>query len=365
MPSIPAPYFDVWPDLDAIALHLGDEAVSYGELGLLGVLTGRLRQARATTERSLRSSRGAEVTREEVRAAAVVFRQQRRLQSGEDLRAWLAARRLGVGEWEQYLRRVLSRDSLDGRDPPSSDGLRTETASEATDLNAALAVDLACDGFWREMAGLMVRLWSAGRLLAECDGADGPSSTEAGGSGIAPVGASVSELTFLGELDDRWGTERLGLLASRRRALELMEGRYADEALVAVRLRDRAADWTSFVFDEIRLPTRTAGQEAMLCAREDGLTPEEIARRSESALATYDRRREALHPEVAAALLGGLRGEAIGPVADGDGSLVLWLRERRPPSPDDPELRSDAAAELLEEALERVSAGHVRETGPL
>jgi hypothetical protein len=40
---------------------------------------------------------------------------------------------------------------------------------------------------------------------------------------------------------------------------------------------------------------------------------------------------------------------------------VLWLRERRRPSPEDETLRATAAAELLEEALERVGQGQIRE----
>ncbi len=359
----------MWPDLDDNALQLGDETVSYGELALLGAASGRLGPARAVTEESLRSSQDAEVARQELRAAAVSFRQERRLQSGEDLRAWLGERRLGVDEWEQYLRRLLSRGLAGERRrqlPPGDDDPAVAAA-----LDSALAVDLACDGWWEETAGLMVRYWSAGRL--EAAEAAGP----AAGGPVTPVAGAIhhddtstakmvaGELAFLGALDASWCAERLEVLSSRRRALELMERRYADDAVVAARLQDHAADWLRLVFEEIRLPSRPAGNEAVLCAREDGLTAEEIARRSGAALRRHDRRRQELVPDVAAALLGALPGEVLGPVGDGAGVAVLWLRERREVSPDDAEARADAAAELLAEALERVSAGQVREVGPL
>jgi hypothetical protein len=134
---------------------------------------------------------------------------------------------------------------------------------------------------------------------------------------------------------------------------------------VAGRIADHAADWIQFVFDSLCLPTRAAADEAVACAREDGISPEEIARRSRRPLDRLRLRRSQLQAGTAALLSGALPGEALGPLEVDGGVLVLWLHERRLPSPDDPEAQQRAASELLFEALDRAAGGRARAVGPL
>ena len=98
----------IWPPLDGEVLSFGSEAVTYRELLLTGAATGLLSglvAEAAVGERLLRlSSEGP--PRDAVRAEAKRFRRARHLESGEDLRVWLASRGLTLDEFDQYLSRV-------------------------------------------------------------------------------------------------------------------------------------------------------------------------------------------------------------------------------------------------------------------
>lgn len=355
----------MWPALDDAALRLADETVTYGELLLIGAETGRLSDASTATSRAVSLlERGIlQPGRDEVRAEAAAFRQSRRLQSGEDLRAWLASRSLAVADWESHLRR-----SVAGRwhgDVP-------QTTIPRSVLEPALVVDLACAGWWRRVADDAERYWSAGLLATAGSGSSGearnlpcdarPCDSETD----TRAGELAACLPLLGTLEAGWCAERLTVLRSRQQALAQVERAYGSESAVAARIADRAVDWMRLVFESLRLPTRTAANEALLCSREDGMAPMEIARRAAVALEHHDVRRDEVSTTIAALLSGAVPGQALGPLEVGDGGLlVLWLHERQAPSAEDPVVRRHAASELLTEALERTAAGRARELGPL
>jgi len=355
----------VWPALDEAVLKLADETVTYGELLLIGAETGRLRKASAGTGRAVAVLEGGilQPGRDEVRAEAAAFRQARRLQSGEDLRAWLASRSLVVADWEGHLRRSVA-GRWHGDVPPAP--------PPRSVLDPALVVDLACAGWWRQLADEAERYWSAGLLASAGSGSSGESSElpphARAGDNETVAGAEelATCLPLLGTLDAGWCAERLTVLRSRQQALAQAELTYGSGAAVAARIADRAVDWMRLVFDSLRLPTRTAADEALLCAKEDGMAPPEIARRAAVALEHHDLRRDEVSTTMAALLSGAAPGEALGPLEIGGGGvLVLWLQERRTPSAEDPVVRRQAASELLTEALERAAAGRARAIGPL
>jgi hypothetical protein len=350
--------FLMWPLLDDVALRLADETVTYGELLLIGAATGLLEDARTETARALEALQGRLVdpSRADVRTEAVAFRQANRLQSGEDFRAWLASRQLTTAQWESHLRR-----SLAGRSP-----VEAVAAPLAPDeLEAALTVDLACNGWWRKVADEAERYWAAGLLAG--DGFAEPDPAPSGEVATLQMTAAqlAAALPSLGILDTRWCADRLCVLRSRQQALSEAEQRYSSDDAVAARVADHVGDWVRFVFDEIWLPTRAAASEAMLCSREDGLAPGEIASRANRRLEHHDLRRDRVPAAAAALLAGAMPGEALGPLESGDAVQVLWLCERRLPSLDDPAIRQDAVNELLAEALDRVAAGRAHVVPPL
>lgn len=350
----------MWPLLTDVALRLGDETVTYGELLLVGAATGSLEAARTETRDGLRALESGLVdpSREELRAEAVAFRQASRLQSGEDLRAWLATRHLTTAEWEDHLRRLVAARSR-------SEVSAAPVAPE--ELEPALVVDLACSGWWRGVADEAERYWSAACLCAgpQSRPEPGPDQPEIDPELRLTATRLAGALPSLGTLDVEWCASRLGVLRSRQTALEEVAGRFSSDKAVAARVADHAADWVRFVFDDLRLPTRAAASEAVLCAREDGLGPDEIARRANRPLERQDLRRDRMPVAAAALLAGAVPGEPLGPLEIDGGVHVLWLRERVLPTPEDPAIRQDAAAELLAEALDRAAAGLARAVGPL
>ncbi len=92
-------------------LSFASEAVTYRELLLTGAATGvlwGLVVEAAAGERLTRSSPEGP-PRDAVRAEAQRFRRARHLESGEDLRVWLASRGLTLDEFDQYISRVVAR----------------------------------------------------------------------------------------------------------------------------------------------------------------------------------------------------------------------------------------------------------------
>src|ERR1039458_1061514 len=107
----------MWPKLTGEALVLDDETTTFADLLLLGIATGLVEEAMDSTRRGLWALEQADsdLPRERLLEEAVAFRRARRLEAGQDLRAWLATRLLTMDEWEAHLRR-----SLAGRQLPTS-----------------------------------------------------------------------------------------------------------------------------------------------------------------------------------------------------------------------------------------------------
>lgn len=354
----------MWPALDDPAFRLGEDTVTYGELLLVGAETGLFESANAETTRARRalSSRLVEPGRDELRAEALAFRRRRKLGSGEDLRAWLADRELTTVEWEGHLlRSVAARSAVE---PP-------EKAIEDHGFQEALAVDLACGGWWRKVADENRRYWAAGCVAVGPSGSPDPSTRSDPDLRANDIGRArnvaerwTTRLAPFGPLDAEWCATRLRVLWWRQSCLEQARQHFSSDPSVAGRIADHSADWIQFVFDSLCLPTRAAAHEAVMCAR-DGISPEEIARRSLRPLDRLQLRQAELAAGTAALLSGAVPGEALGPLESAGGLLVLWLHERRPPSPTDPETRQAAASELLFEALDLAAGGRARAVGPL
>jgi hypothetical protein len=367
-----------WPLLDREVLSFGNEAVTYRELLLTGAATGlvsRLVVEAAAGER-LRSSSPEGPPRDAVRAEAKTFRVARHLESGEDLRAWLASRELALDEFDHYLSRVVARSSGGSNEPDPERAAELdaepalETPAEGGELGSKLLfAELAFSGAWRAFADTAVRLFSAERLSSQGRlTGDGP---EAGrrpipeGRLCLPQAEVLKVLRPFGAFDPAWCGERLEVLRSRARALEEIERQIRSSGGVKARLEDSRLEWALFRYDELSLRSQAAAMEALSCARADGLPADEIARRAGTELTARRARREALPAGHAALLDRAAQDEAVGPVAREGGFSVLWLRDRSRPDIADPEVAERAVAELLFETLERAATGAVRELDQL
>ena len=241
---------------------------------------------------------------------------------------------------------------------------------DASELHPALAAELACSGWWRERAVELRRCAAAERVLT----ASRPPTATPGAVAPGAVGALeqrgeadrlVQMVAPLGSLDADRCARRLEWWTTRQGALVELRGDVASEAAVTARIAARGADWTVVVVDVLRLSSRSAASEALLSARVDGVSARELAARSARPLERSAQRTEELPRPLAALLASAVPDEALGPLeVDGD-LLVVWLVDRQPPMPEDPALRRAATGELVDEALERASAGYASELGPL
>ena len=352
----------IWPQLDREVLSFDGGAVTYRELLLTGATTGlvsRLVAEAAAGDRLLRSSPDGP-PRDAVRAEAKRFRLARHLESGEDLRAWLASRELTLGEFDQYLSRVVARANAWSSEPDGEPGELT---------SKLLFAELAFSGAWRLFADDAVRLFAAERLSRQGgptgDGREaGQGQTPEGRLGLATLEV-LKVLRPFGAFDPTWCGERLEVLRSRARALDEIERQVRSSGGVKSRLEDSRLEWALFRYDELPLRSQAAAMEALSCARADGLPADEIARRAGTELTARRARREELPAGHAALLDGAVQDEAVGPVAREGGFSVLWLRDRARPDVADSEAAERAVGELLSETLERAATGAVRELDQL
>lgn len=343
----------MWPKLTDEALVLGDEVTTFADLLLVGIATGLVEEAKDSTRRGLWALEqpDLDLPRQKVLKEAVAFRRARRLEAGQDLRAWLDARLVTMGEWEAHLARSLAGRQLATATVPAG------TPEIGLDCRA-FVVDLACGGWWRRFADLATRLWAASKLTESgLDPAEGDVSEEAG--------HVMAMLDPFIALDKDSCTEGLRRVRTRERALEETARHRGTADVVAARILEHAIEWTELRFDELLLPTREAANEALLCARDDGISAAELAARAALPLLQRRSRHDSLPVAATSLLDGALPDQPFGPVAlDGEWA-VLWLRERRRPSLEDEATRAAASAELLDEALERAKRGLVREVGTL
>lgn len=350
----------MWPALDETALRLADETVTYGELLVIGAATGLLDEARTDTSRATRvlKAPSAPFGEGELRSEAEAFRRRRRLHSGDDLRSWLVLRDLDEAQWTGHLRRLLALKS--GLEP-------VDDSITDDEIENALVVDLACAGWWGLVADEATRIWSAQRaqsgrgepLEKRANGESREQSLESDAKRIAEC------LPILGVLEVDWCVGRLRVIESRRRALADLADACGEHAAIARRVEEHAVDWVEFVYDDLRLPNRSAANEAAMCGRDDGMSPEEVAARSGRELEHCMLRRDQIPTGIAAMLTGAVPGDVLGPFDEDDGVHVVWLHERRAPSADDPRTREVAIEEMLSERLDRAAAGKALVVGPL
>jgi len=344
----------MWPELTDRALSLGDETVTFADLWLLGSATGLLEDAMSTTRRGMWALQegGADPPREQVLQTAVAFRRTRKLESGQDLRAWLEARELTMDDWEAHLRRSLAGRELDTSPEEPSPWLDVDLDGHA------FSVDLACSGSWKLVADLAARLWAAARLVEDQSSpAESDFRVEA-----SRIMSAHDELASFGE---PWCIEGLRSLRTRERALEEVTRRCSTTEAVEARLVEHSTDWTTFRFDELDLSSPEAAKEALLCAREDGLSAADLAIRTGLQAIESFSRRDSLPVAIATLLDGAVPDQPFGPVALDGRWAVVWLRERCRPSMADESTRAAAAAELLNEALEKARVGLIREAAVL
>jgi len=331
-------------------VEVGDHTVSYEDVVLAGLSDGSWDALVCWCAEGLQRDREGGATHDEVRRAAESFRRHRRLEAGEDLRSWLAARAITMSDWESHLRRAVVLGE--------TTQLPTRPPRLPAEFENALRVDSFCRSFW-EIGARRVLSWLA---AAELVGSVVPTTTELDSFVEVAADDHTVELSAMGE--DRY-RERMATLVAWRRAHERLGEHVTDESTIAGFLAERRLDWSVVTVESCVVSTESAAREALLCATEDGLPPKEIADRARGTVEWRTVRAGQLGDGLAARMLSAQLHTPVGPVRDDSHWSVAWVRHREPPDPTDPVVRMDVKAELVVEAVRRQLVGRDVWRGPV
>jgi len=374
------------PQADVLAVD--GEVVSYADLTAVAMLAEEWEPFVHRARRGAYLATCREIDQGALRQAGQRFRRDRALVAADDLKEWLVARSLARSDWEAALARSLLLEGDEGRDEGGGEGGDGPGYGQGAPSAELLWADAFCSGLWARSAQLAVdwlaaqlivdrpiadRLMAgpptadrpiADRLMAGPPTADRPTAGPLLASGLEPAPfplPSGAEAASALSVD----AGRVTAIAGWRAAYDDLRPRLATDAAVTQVVRQRELEWTSFDIEELVLGTETAAREALLCSREDGMEAEEILRRAGGRLEARRARAGSLLPTVVAGLLAAPVGDGVtGPFRHTDGWSVIWLRDRRRPEVTDDDVRAEAAADLVREALDRELVGHLRWLGP-
>lgn len=213
--------------------------------------------------------------------AATRFRYERNLIAGEEVEAWLARWELSIRDWRSYLRRTLARERMP-----------TQAAGDVDERT--LWAEAVCSGTLEREAHEL-----AGRIAAA----------------------------------DAVGDPNVDRAFERFRAEAL-----TDAALTRV-LAARPADWLRVNCRTLTFQDENAAREAALCIREDGVALAEVGVRAGLEVGEHRLMLGDTGPTLANVLLSARPGEFHGPVASGDGYVLVLVEDKIEPSLDDLEVR--------------------------
>ncbi|HVC71199.1 MAG TPA: hypothetical protein VNC61_13165 [Acidimicrobiales bacterium] len=322
-------------------VKMGGHTVSYEDLVWAGISHGSWDAlVRWSGEGVERDGKGSS-SDGDVRRAAESFRRQRKLEAGEDLRAWLDARSITLSEWESHLRRAVA---LGEATVPS------RPARLPAGFQDALRVDSFCRRFWESEAERVLSWLAAAELVGEV----APDVTELDRLVEEAIKDATAEIDA-GRIDGH--RRRTTTLMAWRGAYEKLKAQIVDDPSMAETVAGHWLDWSIVSVESCRVPTESAAREVISCATEDGLQPQEIADRARGAVELRTVRAAEFGSGVAARMLSAPLNTPVGPVRDDDQWSVVWIRHREPPDPADPALRMEVQAELLAAAVKRQLIG--------
>ena len=250
------------------------------------------------------------------RAAEVAFRRERRLISADELRDWLAARRLTVDDWRAWVRGEPGETWTAG----ICSGVFDRWAEQLAERAAAAA---AADPPLRPAA--LPSAWSA-RLADDDD----------------PRRA-----------DELWYAER---------AYEKLCQFAGDRDAVARTIASTGTDWLRGDFDLLEAGDEDVAREAALLVRADGMNLDDAARTAGLSLASGSVYVADIDADLRPRLMSAAPGELVGPVPlkSRDTFALAHVRAKVEPSIDDPDVASRAAHVAVGAALERAVREEVR-----
>ena len=273
--------------------------------------------------------------------AAEQFRYQHDLITAEETEQWLAQRGLTLGEFSAYFVRNYWGNKWDDVEAEPLDYF-----SAPNETRKMLIDELLLSGELDRMAERFSR-----RISSKCEFGDAPADAAA----IAEERAAFLERSGIGEeelpawlekvgRDREWLEEALAMEAIYRKSQGALLSQQARERqLSALRL-----PLTRFEVETIELDSLDAAREALLCAREDGMSMEEVA-----AEGRYPYRRpevllEQVPEDLQQKFLSVHPGDILEPIARGDGFHLCRIIGKEEPDLNDPVVQERADQCILD-----------------
>ena len=265
---------------------------------------------------------------DDVRAAEVAFRRERRLIAGDELRAWLTSHRLHVDEWRAWLRGEPAE--------PWTAGTCDGTFEHWTDRLA-------------ERAGALA---AADREPATAPPPPAWFARMPDAAAAAAIGVPADEIARrAGEL---WQAER-----AHAQLCEDAAGADTIQRLVSA----NTVDWLRLDCELIQSADEDVAKEAALLVREDGMELPEVALAAGLDLQSSRAWAGDIATELRGRLVSAAPGELVGPIAVNGHFVLAHVRAKLVPEASDPDVRARAEQAARAQALERVVREEVRRRG--
>ncbi|MEO6970320.1 MAG: hypothetical protein ABI217_05450 [Chthoniobacterales bacterium] len=269
------------------------------------------------------------------------FRYQRDLITAEETEKWLSERGLTLNDFSTHFVRHYWAEKWDDLEPDAIDYF-----SAPNELRELLTNELILSGELDQMAQRLS--W---RVAARCAAADRPADPEL----IAAEQARFFERSGLDEnqlagwlkrlgRDPDWFRDALEMEAIQRRDCAALLSRQAREhEIAALRL-----PLTRFEVETIELDSLDAAREALLCAREDGMSMEEVAIEGRYPYRHPEVLLEEIPEELQQKFLSVHPGDILEPIAHGDGFHLCRVVGKQEPDVDDPVVQKRAENRILD-----------------
>ena len=284
--------------------------------------------------------------------AAEQFRYEHELITAEETEQWLAGRGLSLGDFSAYFLRHywsgqasdVAAEELDYLDAPN-------------DTHKLLMDELLLSGELDRMAERLSRRVAAS---AQADAKVDPGTIDEERRRFFER-SRLDEQTLPGWLErlgreQEWFDEALALEAVYRRERSGLLSRQAREReLAALRL-----PLTRFEVETIELDSLDAAREALLCARDDGMSMEEVASEGRYPYRRPEVLLEEIPEDLQQKFLSVHPGEILEPIARGDGFHLCRVIGKAEPDVEDPLVQRRADERILDRHFSDLTTRHIQ-----
>lgn len=328
------PLFVVGPD----ELRVLDAIRAADLRGELAAAIAELRRGLAAVARL--EERDEPVDESALQDAVDAWRSDLGLESAEETDAWLRAREIEIDDVASHLERRLAAERAGSEPSPDVD---------PDEISAALHGALVCSGQLERMCVELARRAAAHAVWVSTEPrSPSPADVESHAARLRPSVLAADP-----------GLERLALLES---VFELAVEASLGQDRIARAVEGARLDLLRLDHVSVSFPTLDAAREAVFCVEDDGEKLDRVARRAgapvSQRLAFADELPEALRT----ALLSTRANRLAGPFEDAGRFVLLELRRKIEPTPEDPEVRARVSRRLRDRAFRDEMDARVRWT---